>query len=339
MKGKIILCLLVLLCTISSVNAALTDDILAYYKFDSDASDSVNSHDGTVTGATLVSGKIGNAYDFDGMDDFIEIADNLHANEMSFSVWVNFDQVTGRYSIISKRAGLTSDVFQLEFPLNYNKIHFLSWDSDGTYRKLEEYSALPTANTWHHYAITRSSSMVTLYRDGVKFATLPVAGGLQSTTLSTLIGKMIYQGTDYYFFDGTIDEVGIWSRALTENEIIELYNSGDGFQYPFSIDIPPLNESEARLEIESAINTSLSGATIKTDQSMFLGYDDSSSVMARFDKVAILNDNYWAFNYITDGEANVSVSNMTSNFFVWQGYNLGEGEVSSAVENLISSTS
>jgi hypothetical protein len=35
-------------------------------------------------------------------------------------------------------------------------------------------------------------------------------------------------------FNGSIDEVGIWSRALTSSEVTSLYNSGSGRQYPFT---------------------------------------------------------------------------------------------------------
>ena len=41
-------------------------------------------------------------------------------------------------------------------------------------------------------------------------------------------------GTAAQAFDGMMDEIGVWSRALTATEVTELYNSGNGLAYPFS---------------------------------------------------------------------------------------------------------
>jgi hypothetical protein len=46
--------------------------------------------------------------------------------------------------------------------------------------------------------------------------------------------------TNALFFDGTIDEVGIWNRSLSSSEVSELYNGGSGASYPFP-DVLTLN--------------------------------------------------------------------------------------------------
>src|SRR6202035_2479657 len=43
-----------------------------------------------------------------------------------------------------------------------------------------------------------------------------------------------YNGSYQAYFDGDIDEVSIWNRALTSTEVSDLYNSGGGLQYPFA---------------------------------------------------------------------------------------------------------
>ncbi len=68
------------------------------------------------------------------------------------------------------------------------------------------------AHEWHHYAITYSSGTVTFYRDGQKIST---ASGLGSSIRKQTVMRL---GGDYPF-TGIIDELQMWSRALTESEI------------------------------------------------------------------------------------------------------------------------
>ncbi|MCR5821160.1 MAG: DUF5013 domain-containing protein [Bacteroidaceae bacterium] len=70
------------------------------------------------------------------------------------------------------------------------------------------------ANEWHHYAITYSSGTVTFYRDGVEIST---ATGLGSSIKKQSVLRI---GGDYPF-TGIIDELQMWSRALTVSEIQE----------------------------------------------------------------------------------------------------------------------
>jgi len=93
----------------------------------------------------------------------------------------------------------------------------------------------PSTGVWYHVAVTRvqSTGVVTFYVNG------SVQGSPQSTgrTADLLnspdaFGGGCYGGTGN--FDGMIDEIGVWSRALTDAEVTQLYNAGAGLQYPFS---------------------------------------------------------------------------------------------------------
>jgi hypothetical protein len=70
-----------------------------------------------------------------------------------------------------------------------------------------------------------------IYRNGV------LRGSFTSQTLANNSTNFHIAGTGGVFANnltGSIDEVGIWSRALSSTEVTALYNSGNGFQYPFS---------------------------------------------------------------------------------------------------------
>src|SRR5262249_19415969 len=79
-------------------------------------------------------------------------------------------------------------------------------------------SPLPV-NTWTHLAVTYTGSTLTFYRDGVAVATSTVSGTLSPTTGTLQIG-----GSQFgEYFNGLIDEVRIYNRALNDTEIQTLY--------------------------------------------------------------------------------------------------------------------
>lgn len=88
---------------------------------------------------------------------------------------------------------------------------------------------------WHHVVYTvDSSGNMTLYVDGASAAT-GTASGTMSTGKSFSIGVNRPTANTSDQWVGTLDEVGVWSRALTSTEVTTLYNSGAGLQYPFVV--------------------------------------------------------------------------------------------------------
>jgi len=85
-------------------------------------------------------------------------------------------------------------------------------------------------NTWHHVVGTYDGTTMKIYVDNdLKNSGTSFSGNVADSIL--YIGWD--RGVAGRFLTGKIDEVGIWSRALNSTEITELYNSGDGFAYPF----------------------------------------------------------------------------------------------------------
>jgi len=92
-------------------------------------------------------------------------------------------------------------------------------------------------NQWNHLVLTGDGTTIKLYvNNNLDSSTLSFSGfgGTSNDEYNVHIGRpgMV----DNYYVEGLIDEVGIWDRALNSSEIEELYNSGDGLQYPFSFD-------------------------------------------------------------------------------------------------------
>lgn len=192
---------------------ALTTDLISYYKFDettgTTANDAVGSNDGTINGATInQTGKIGKAYDFDGSGDYISLPSMTF---QTISVWVYIDSTqTEAPYIIDARTGVSN-----------GWIYFNDHDGD----TLDFGSAWSTVYV-DNVVVTSGSTTVT------KNEWHHIVGILSSSGTDNIFIGCRYSLADY--MNGKFDEIGVWNRTLTSTEVSELYNSGDGLQYPFS---------------------------------------------------------------------------------------------------------
>ena len=84
---------------------------------------------------------------------------------------------------------------------------------------VEEYVSAPTAipmDTWTHVATTYDGATLRVYINGTQMASRAMSGGIQVNADALRIGGSSYPNS---FFQGTIDEVRIYSRALSQSEI------------------------------------------------------------------------------------------------------------------------
>mgnify|MGYP001564181253 CR=1 FL=1 len=99
-----------------------------------------------------------------------------------------------------------------------------------------DYATTLSNGTWYHIVMTYDGTNIRGYLNGSLVAgpTAQSGNGNSSCpdTYYTSIGSMV-SGGFINNTDGSIDEVGVWSRALTGSEITSLYNGGIGRQYPF----------------------------------------------------------------------------------------------------------
>jgi len=220
---------------------ALIDNLLAYWRFE-EASGAVDDahtggYDGTNNGADYqATGIINYAYNYvAGSSDYVEI-DNEEAMRLSggsytISLWFKADS-TGDSRIIWKSWSTTG---QADYDLYFssNTLNWRMQDDTATA------NGASSTGTWYHIVLVRDlgAETMTLYIDSV------AQNDVGSSTATTVTGndneemqlaRYYYGTTAGGYFDGIIDEVGIWTRALTSGEVGELYNSGNGFAYPFT---------------------------------------------------------------------------------------------------------
>ena len=215
-----------------------TDGLVAYYPFNGNANDeSGNGHHGTVIGATLTSDRDGNensSYSFDG-DDIIELFNTNICNlqtSLTFSVFsliVNHNDFS-ESSIIEHP---NNDQFNVNLKSpNYNYGFNIKQSESGWNQTTYE---LNNSNNWIHISGVYDSSIrkVNLYINGVLVSnsTLNSNDFWQDPSHSKTTLGGIYQGGTGPVIQGLIgkiDDVGFWNRALTEQEIQNLYTSSTG---------------------------------------------------------------------------------------------------------------
>jgi hypothetical protein len=229
-----------------------SNGLVAWYPFNGNANDeSGNGNNGTVNGAALTSDRNGNAnsaYSFDGVNNCVRVSDNGGnsldlENDYTISSWVNLNAHVYSPCIITKHLGNIDNMGTYTFLLqnqsaNY-PYHILQQATPHFDASTE--TTVPqnfSLNQWYYLATTYNKSAQTLthYINGQPVDTISVLYNIQNTDIDLLIGaSFIWDMSNMgYFFNGQIDDVGIWNRSLTPQEIQALYLSGQAPCTPVS---------------------------------------------------------------------------------------------------------
>ncbi|WP_425392096.1 BspA family leucine-rich repeat surface protein [Ekhidna sp.] len=228
---------------VNTSTSTLPDGLVAYYPFSGDATDaSGNGNDGTVNGATLTTDRFGNAdeaYSFDGVDDNIDIGNGVKPDfPFTVNTWVNVAELGSNQTLIRTD----------------------TWDGTSTYHGVLVYiggdgglvieygngaasastrggiitDTKLTANQWEHIAIVfESASDIRAYFNGVLSTSVATNGtgtSLDYTSANGNIGSRMQGGVDTNFYNGVIDDIRIYNRALPKSEIIDIYSENNWLQ-------------------------------------------------------------------------------------------------------------
>jgi predicted ribosomally synthesized peptide with SipW-like signal peptide len=206
-------------------NAGETD-LVAYYPFEGSAADlSGNGYDGTLTNqGTYVDGRSGQGVSFDGTGGYANVsdADGLDGfSSLTISAWFRLDGAGGAANTLVRK----NDAYLLQ-RTSGDYISFAVWDGG-----LADWKAVQTRvfdagdyGTWHHAAGVFDSEEQTyaLYLDGseVDSATTSATTVAESSAPLTIGGL-----EDQFSVDGALDDVRIYSRALSASEVQSLYDT------------------------------------------------------------------------------------------------------------------
>jgi hypothetical protein len=241
-------------------NYVPTNGLLGWWPFTGNANDmSGNGNNGIVNGATLTTDRNGNtnsAYSFNGVNHFIQVQTPSLNNTISISFWA-FDQGGYPNSNSLNPRYFSSEFCDGGFALvnNVNTpggIFFTRNRGNTTAEMFGSFS--PTYQINQHIVFTFDGINGKFYLNGSLMNTVSNSGSIsQSSNLffgksGCVFGQMIDA------FNGKIDDIGIWNRALTQQEITNLYNaslSTEDFAIN-TIDIYP-NPTTSLLNFKSAV--------------------------------------------------------------------------------------
>ena len=210
-------------------------NLVGWWKLDETSGTSAADSSGSNLSGTLtnmdgasdwVAGKIGKALDFDGQNDYVTMGTSsvLNPSYITVSAWF-------KYSASNSVSG--GNVIVSHWTSGSNYPYILYMDS-GTMKYAITNAAVSNAITtgsavssgnWHHAALVYDGSLVRGYLNGNLDGT-PTAqtGAIQTLATSTIIGSR--DSGSFSFFNGVIDDVRIYNRALTAAEVQALYSLG-----------------------------------------------------------------------------------------------------------------
>jgi len=204
----------------------LTNGLVGYYPFDGNANDmSGNSNHGIPqNGVALTTDRFGNAnkaYSFDGMNDFINCGTNIDLkNSFSISFFSYTYSNTGlNPSLVSRGIAAVNQGLHLMLGSNYFRFAFYGND-------LNTGTGVVANNIWTFWSFTydKVTQSRKIYKNGILIASdssIPC----DCNTGDLVFGRNSYVASNNGFYNGKLDDIRIYNRAITASEVLTLYGS------------------------------------------------------------------------------------------------------------------
>ncbi|MGZ0017826.1 LamG-like jellyroll fold domain-containing protein [Yeosuana sp. AK3] len=207
--------------------------LLAYYPFNGNANDeSGNNHHGTVSGPTLTTDRFGNAnsayyYHGNANNDFIDIGDWENGGAMSFNLWLKWEVFNNWGVIMDLSNGKLNNNIYIGNKATSNVLMFHTLDGATKYLFYCEDTAYPNRllelNLWTMITCTVDEyGLMKAYKNG------ELIGIYNGFTPTWMLRTAQYFGSTNWpengYFKGSLDDVRIYSKALTSSQILNLYN-------------------------------------------------------------------------------------------------------------------
>jgi hypothetical protein len=252
----------------------LTDGLVAYYPFNNNSNDVGPNHiDGNSFGALLSADRFGNmnrSYQFNGLSDYLDCGYNSQLelqDQLSFSGWLYMD------------GGVQDPVgFQFGNDLvnsyGFSSVANSSNNRDVTCHFGENSMMLNLSNKqWHNviFVCDRTNNIVKLYSNGQIAGSMPYVGSnpLDYLNSKLFIGKRPFAND---FWGGKLDDIMIWNRPLTYEEVQQVYNFNT-LSYLWSngattssIEITPEQSDLYYVQVSNGINTCSDTVSIQVNQ-------------------------------------------------------------------------
>ncbi len=211
--------------------------LISWWDLDESEATRGDAHGGNsayVNGPTVgKEGVFGNAYSFDG-SDYVLAGDSASLDITgagTFSGWVKLSTLASNQVILAK--GDTGSGANFAYGLQYDSGGFVRFivSSNGSTLAYRDSSRNLTTDTWYHLAgVYDGSGTLSVYINGVLLngtLTGSIPSSLNNSAASLYLGANVYNAAiSGYVSNGSLDDIRIYARALTANEVVDQYNAG-----------------------------------------------------------------------------------------------------------------
>ncbi|MCX6927434.1 MAG: immunoglobulin domain-containing protein, partial [Verrucomicrobia bacterium] len=223
----------------------ITKDLVAYWKFDetagTNALDSAGINNAALNNyladnSQWVPGMVGGALAFYGSSEFGYVADYPKPeSNMTVAAWVWAESRPGWASILKNWGDSSGGQFHFALYDTAGDLSIFVQQADGSFPNTREGVPFPLGS-WQHVVFTCDGTSVRLFRNGIQVASVPYDGTLQPSPVMTCLGIGVKtdnacagastQAPGYW--NGKMDDMGLWTRGLASVEIQAIYSSGLG---------------------------------------------------------------------------------------------------------------
>jgi Tol biopolymer transport system component len=284
--------------------------LLSWWDGDGNANDLMNRNQGALhNGATFATGLVGEAFSFDGVDDYVSAPgmsiDSLQ--QLTIEAWVKLDSMPPRIerfvSIWGEKAVLRYDGGNGPGQLHFYMV------IDGVGRHIRVNNVLLTG-IFYHVAGTYDGSVMRLYLDGIEVGNLAAAG-------SVTTGSSVGLSSSAEPLDGLLDEIAIYDRALSSAEIQAIYIAGSFGKCKTFAQLPaptlvsptngatgiPLSPTLAWSAVAGATSYRLQVSNNPAFSSIVLDQWNLSSTSQTVSGLSMSRTYYWRVNATNEGPA------------------------------------
>jgi len=231
MRVSLVICMVVFMLASIVEAQIVTDGLLSYYTLDEadiedqTVKDVFGNNDGTIVGnPESITGHLGEALNFGGGPDCVELPSimKIGENPVTYETWFWKTSRSDWQYLIANKSDFFDHFFRLGFNDSTGQIRFyseqennvrLAWITDEDYADGE----------WHHLAATRDGDKGQVYVDGVLIKEdVAMDGDLGGDDTGWYLAQ---DGNTNGYFVGAMDEVRIYNRALTAEEVQQNYES------------------------------------------------------------------------------------------------------------------
>jgi len=180
-------------------------------------------NNGVIYGASKAPSKIGGALSFDGVDDHVQIT-SPHLMGLSFSAfsvcaWIKIKDTTLTWGCIFERGGWNIGAFGLFKVASERTVRLQAFEL--TPPGIDTLSSVAD-DTWHHIVGMYDGSFLRIYVDGVLENSVASTGTISADVEYSHLGARL---GNQLWLSGIVDDVRIYSRALSADEIAKIVNS------------------------------------------------------------------------------------------------------------------